>query len=267
MYRAPCREAVLLGCLLASAAAPAFDTTRIEDDEVRACADRALPSKTAEQVQRIAVTGADGTVRESRRELLWRRSDASDSRLLMRVLEPPDDRGVAVLINDDATRDHVSYMTYSPKLRRTRRVTGESFFGSILGTDFTYEDFSYFYRADEREEVHRVADDSVDGHPAYVLETVQKAGDRHYKLVRFYIDQHYCLPMRTDFIALNGSLRKQLVVDRDAVDEVDEHWVPFRSVMRDLALGTQTEFIVEEVRIDPDLDPYLFEDSALKRGN
>ena len=40
--------------------------------------------------------------------------------MLVRVLEPVDDKGVAVLINDDADRNVVNYMTYSPKLRRVR---------------------------------------------------------------------------------------------------------------------------------------------------
>ena len=80
-------------------------------------------------------------VRESRRIIYWKRSENSDSRVLVRVMEPIDDRGVAVLINDDAEGNVVTYMTYSPKIQRIRRVTGESFFGSILGTDFTYEDF------------------------------------------------------------------------------------------------------------------------------
>ena len=110
----------------------AFDTSRIEDPEVRERANKALPSKTAYQIQRVEFTGSKGHVRESLRKLYWRRSSDNDSRVLVRVLEPVDDKGVAVLINDDADRNVVNYMTYSPKLRRVRRVTGESFFGSIL---------------------------------------------------------------------------------------------------------------------------------------
>ena len=39
-----------------------FDTSRIEDPEVRACADRALPAKTAYQIQKVEVVGANGFV-------------------------------------------------------------------------------------------------------------------------------------------------------------------------------------------------------------
>jgi len=243
-----------------------FDTSRIEDPEVRECANKALPAKTAYQVQKVEVVGSNGYVRESRRKLYWRRSKENDSRVLVRVLEPVDDKGVAVLINDDAKRNVVNYMTYSPKLRRVRRVTGESFFGSILGTDFTYEDFSFFYRVDEREEVVRVVDSEVDGHAAYVLETVKPGEEATYSLVRFFIDKEYCLPTRTEFISLNGELRKELTIDRESIKDVDGRWVPYRTTMFDLKLETQSIFTVEDVEIDPDLHDAMFEVTSLKRG-
>ena len=245
----------------------AFDTSRIEDPEVRACAERALPSKTASQLQKVQVAGKNGHVRESLREMYWRRAENNDSRILVRVLEPRDDKGVSVLINDDADRNKVSYMSYSPKLKRVRRVTGKSFFGSILGTDFTYEDFSYFYRVDDREEVVRVDDAVVDEHPAYVLETVKPGDDSTYSMVRFFIDQEICLPVRSEFLALNGELRKQLTIDREEVRKVDGRWVPFKSTMEDLKLQTTSVFIVEEVEIDPNLQDGMFEVSELRRSN
>ena len=110
----------------------AFDTSRIEDPEVRECANKALPSKTAYQIQRVEVTGSKGHVRESLRKLYWRRSSDNDSRVLVRVLEPVDDKGVAVLINDDADRNVVNYMTYSPKLGELG-IHRIMFFGSIQG--------------------------------------------------------------------------------------------------------------------------------------
>ncbi|MEQ8230166.1 MAG: outer membrane lipoprotein-sorting protein [Gammaproteobacteria bacterium] len=256
----------LLGLLVAVRAA-AFDTSRIADAEVRACAERALPSDTMTQLQAVEVVDKHGFVRESRRSVQWKRDIAGESRVLVRVLEPPDERGLAVLISDDGRSDVVSFMTYSPKIKRVRRVSGDSFFGSVLGTDFTYEDFQYFYRVDEREQVDRVADDVIEGHPVYVLETVKPDDNSHYRLVRFSIDQRLCLPMRTDFIAPNGELRKQLVVAREEVREVDGKWVPFRTTMFDHKHETHTVFLVEEVEIDPELDASLFEVGELRRGN
>ena len=258
--------ATVLGLFLTATNAPAFDTSRIEDPEVRACADRALPTNTAQQLQKVEVVGKNGFVRESIREMFWQRSGDNDSKVLVRVLEPIDDKGVAVLINDDSDNNIVSYMSYSPKLKRVRRVTGKSFFGSILGTDFTYEDFSYFYRVDEREQAERVEDSMVDNFPAYVLETTKPGDDANYSLVRFFIDKEVCLPVRTEFVAPNGEIRKELTVNRDEIKMVDDHWVPYESTMRDLKLGTHSVLKVVEVEIDPDLRDGMFEVSELKRG-
>lgn len=247
--------------------AEAFDTSRIEDPAVRACAERALPSDTAQQLQKVEVVGKNGYVRESIREMYWRRSEDNDSKMLVRVLEPIDDKGVAVLIDDDSEKNLVSYMSYSPKLKRVRRVTGKSFFGSILGTDFTYEDFSYFYRVDDREQVTRVEDAVIDDHPAYVLEAVKPGDNSNYSLVRSFIDKDVCLPVRTEFLGPNGEVRKELILDREQIKQVDDHWVPYVSTMRDLKLGTHSVLHVVEVEIDPDLREGLFEISELKRGN
>ena len=262
------RRALVIGTVLclSTFGAVAFDTARIEDPDVRACADRALPTKTATQVQKVQVVGTNGYVRESKRKVYWKRSPNNDSRVLVRVMEPPDEKGIGVLINDNAETNVVTYMTYSPKIKRVRRVSGESFFGSILGTDFTYEDFSYFYRVDEREEVARVEDSDVDGHPAYVLETVKPDDNSHYSMLRFYIDKEVCLPVQTDFFAPNGALRKQLIVERSEIQMVDGHWVPFRTTMTDLKFKTHSVFIVEEIEIDPELDDGIFETSELSRG-
>ena len=120
-----------------------FDTSRISDPEVKACVERALPSKAARQIQKLQAVGNDGFVRETVREMWWMRSDTNDSRLLLRTLEPFNDRGVSVLVNDDASRNKVSYTSYSPQFKRARRVSGESVFGTIITSDFTYDDFSY----------------------------------------------------------------------------------------------------------------------------
>lgn len=265
MTRRTGRALCLLGAL-ASAPAFAFDTSRIHDPAVRACVERALPTATARQVQQLTAVGKDGYERQSVREMLWKRSPDNDSRVLLRVLEPRDERGVAVLVNDDAERNVVSYMAYSPRIKRVRRVTGESVFGTIITSDFTYDDFSYFYRVDEREQVERMEDGDVDGEPAYVLESRKSREDGEYSRVRFYIDMQICLPMRTEFHGPNGELRKELVADRARVEQVGTHFVPYLTTMIDHKLGTRSIYEVLEVEIDPPFDDALFETAALTRG-
>ena len=112
----------------------------------------------------------------------------------------------------------------------------------------------------------RVNDAVLDDLPAYVLETLKPDENSNYSMVRFFIDKDICLPVRTEFIGLNGELRKELVIDREQVQMVDEHWVPFLTTMTDLKLGTKSIATVEEVEIDPELSSGMFEVNSLKAG-
>jgi hypothetical protein len=257
---------VSLLLLAGPGAAVAFDTSRIADPTVRECANRALPTDSARQVQALKAIGKDGYVRESVREMMWKRTGLNDSRVVVRVREPADEQGVSVLVTDDAAKRQVQYMAYSPKFKRVRRVSGESVFGTIITSDFTYDDFAYFYRVDDREQIERDADEVLDGHPVYVLETVKDDDDALYSRVRFFIDQEMCVPVRTEFYAPNGSLRKELMADRERIEQVGERWVPHFVTMRDLKLETSSTYEVEEVEIDPALPDAAFEIQALVRG-
>lgn len=266
MYRTVIFIFVALATTLIHSGVAAFDTSRIEDAAVRDCADRSLPSRTAAQMQKVTVTGKNGFVRESLREVMWKRSENNDSRVLLRMLEPIEDKGVSVLVLDDAERSVVSYQAYSPKIKRVRRINGDAFFGTILRSDFSYDDFRYFYSVDEREEVMRIDDAILDDAPAYVLETTKPDENGRYSKVRFYIDQELCVPVRTEFFALNGSLRKELTADREEIRQIGERWIPHRVVMTDLEVGSSSEYVATEVQIDPDIDDGVFEVQSLKRG-
>jgi len=252
--------------LVAMQTARAFDTSRIADPAVRACAERALPSESARQIQRLEAVGKDGYVRESVREIFWKRNQRNDSRVLLRMQAPSEEKGVSVLVNDDADRNSASYMSYSPKIKRVRRVSGESVFSTIITSDLTYDDFSYFYRRNTDEQVERRDDTMLDEVAVHILETTKPRENAEYALVRFFIDQQKCVPLRTEFIAHNQELRKVLLADRAELKQVGERWVPYVTTMIDHKLGTRSIYTVQEIDIDPALDDSLFESSALVRG-
>ena len=87
-----------------------------------------------------------------------------------------------------------------------------------------------------------------------------------YSRIRTYMDKELCLPMKSEFYGINGSLDKELWIERDAVKPVGNRQIPFRTVMTNHKNGTHSEFIVEEAQVDPDLRDSTFTRSELKRG-
>ena len=62
------------------------------------------------------------------------------SKVVLKVLEPPDLRDTGVLFIEKKD-DPADMFIYLPDLEKVRRVTTRMLSGSLFGSDFTYEDF------------------------------------------------------------------------------------------------------------------------------
>jgi outer membrane lipoprotein-sorting protein len=247
-------------------AVPAFSIDfPIDDPEVKACLERALPERAMTQELAVRVSDGDGTVSESGADLYWKRFDEAGSRALVRFTDPPRRAGVGVLLIETEDPEPEMYL-YLPELRQTRRVTGKTLAGSMLGTDFSYEDFAHFQGIASASEVKRLDDAEIDGRPVYVLETTPLDETSAYQRILTSIDREQCLPLRTEFIGRNGTLRKELVAVREEIREVGNRFIPHRVIMRDLKLGSETELSVRKVKVDPKLRDRFFEPAELEVG-
>jgi hypothetical protein len=236
----------------------------IDDAEVRACRERAFPEKSMAQMVTIRVLDRIGTVSESAANLYWKRFDDGHARALIRFTDPPHRARVALLLIESDYPDPKMYL-YLPELRQSRRVTGKAFAGPMFGTDFSYEDFSYFQGIATVNDLRRTEDRQVDERPAYVLEKIPVEEDSAYARIVTYIDHELCLPAKTEFFAHDGSLRKRLTVVRDDIHKIGNRWIPHKLIMYDLAEQSRTEVLVRQAEIDSELPDILFTDADLQR--
>ena len=247
-------------------AAPTFDTSRIQDADVRACVERALPQHTMRQNLTVQVIDSTEAVRESNGTLDWKRFDDGLSKLLVRIVRSPQYTGVAVLMIERNAREPEIYV-YSPELRRDRRVSSGALAGSLLGTDFTYEDFAFVQHLLANGRIERKVDADLDGHAAYVLETVPDEEASAYSRIRTYVDKAECVPVKTEFYGRNGSLDKQLDVERAEIKPIAERWVPMRMVMVNHKDKSRTVLVLNSVEFDQGLPDNLFNLATLRAGH
>jgi hypothetical protein len=237
-----------------------------DDAEMRACVDRALPEVSMRQLLTVIVTGGSGRSRETTRSLQWKRFEDGFSRALIRIIAPVNESGLAVLLKEREGIEPTIYM-YTPELQRTRRVGGGAISGSIMGTDISYEDFTHFMKIIKSNGYTYLEDQEIDGYPVYVLETIPDDSRSAYSAIRTYMDQALCLPIKTEFFGLNGSLDKELSVDREQVKPIGNRQIPHRTMMVNHKNDTYSEFLVDEVEVDPDLRDSIFSKAELRRGH
>jgi hypothetical protein len=197
--------------------------------------------------------------------VFWKRFENERSKAVVRVVAPQQEVGVAVLYLE-TERVHANWYMYQKEFKRPRRVTGSGISGSVLGTDFSYEDFEHIEEIIYTGEVTRMPDVEIDGHMFYVIERKPENKSSQYSLVKGFIDQVLCVPMRTEFYDHSKQLKKALIVNRLEVKRKKDRWVPHETTMFDYSRKTHTVFTNYDIKIDIELHNSMFTPQFLKRG-
>lgn len=242
--------------------ANAAEIPGIDDPEVQACIDKTAGSRSVTQHITLRSFDDSGLIEESIADIYLQRSMENKSRAVIRLSGPPSRKGLAVLMLESDKLDPTMYL-YVPDLRRTRKVTGKQLAASMMGTDFSYEEFSHFQRSAAESETKRIEDSTVDGVATYVLETTPAGTDSPYRRILTYIDQQRCVPLKTEFLSPDDSVAKELVASPDSIRAVGEAHIPHQVIMYDRVKNTRTELGVEDLVLDADINDTIFSPKRL----
>jgi hypothetical protein len=263
--------------LLAAPLAQALDCAAIADEEARLCCDRSRPKVSMTQTVQATMLDAGGTVREVGADLAWKRLAQGEIGVRVDVTAPPGEAGTIVLLvhreSEEGKRSRrPQAFLYDPNQRRERLITVDALAGSLLGTDFSYEDFAFIYGVRTDLAVERLADEVYEGIEVIVLDAVPNDPDAawddgmRYSRVVTRLDRARCVALNTRFYERDSEPRKELVADLTAVRQLDDRWLPYRSTMNDRRSTTHTVATVEKASFEQEISDFFFARSALKRG-
>lgn len=161
--------------------------------------------------------------------------------------------GYLVINNLDRPNDQFVYRSSTRKVLRVN-LRGEP----VFGTDFSFEDI--LPRELDDASYVRKPDTELEGVPVFVIEaTPSKEADSEYSRFIVYVEKARCVPLLTRYWDDREVRIKELDVEREAIEEVAGVWVPRRSTMRHLKLGSFTRLVVEEIQPNPKLTRTTFE--------
>lgn len=256
-------SAVRISVLVLSLLAPATTAPASTDavDAVTDCVKSNQPSLSAEQEVTFRVVDRLGAERVSNAKIYWQKF-GEDSKALVRFSAPPDLRGSALLLLQKGERSDM--LMYLPELQKVRRVTKRSVSGSMFGTDFSYEDFERFQGLTEDGAARRLPDAEVGGRKVFVVEGHPARGDQSaYDRVVTFVDQEWCVPIRTELYEQGERLSKVMVTPSEKIEKLDAVWVPRVVTIEDVVDATRTELTVDEIEIDKKLPRKLFSEREL----
>ncbi|HWU68979.1 MAG TPA: outer membrane lipoprotein-sorting protein [Stenotrophobium sp.] len=249
-----------------------FTQAHAGDDARRVldCMRANVPS--AAQVEDIQLSSSDstGTTRALSGKIYAQRKGTHGSgelQVALRIESPTPYAGAAYLIREPGAGRQSSMFVYLPSVGRVRRITGAFVDGSLMGTNFSYQDFRQLATAFAGSTATLEPPSTIEQRPVYVLSFRPAAGSHSsFDRVRAWVDQKTCVPLKASFYAGNALL-KALTASADALRQSGKYWYLSEMTMSDLRSGSQTVLRVAHVGEGVGIDKHYFEPGSFYQAN
>ncbi len=212
----------------------------------------------------LTLTNKRGDTKVRKIEMISKKNDKDESRMLMRFLEPADVRGTGFLLieHKDGEDDRRLYL---PALRQVKRISASGSGGNFMSSDFTYydigrpklDDWTYAFGGTK----------TIDGVTCKVVVATaandKVIKDTGYSKIVWYVDPDRLAALAADYYDKTGTKFKVMTVLK--LEEISG--VPFATDMRmeDLTTGHKSEMVFSNLQTNVGLDDALFTERNLRR--
>ncbi len=175
------------------------------------------------------------------------------------VLAPEREAGTKYLKIDE------DLWMWLPSAEKIIRISGHMLRQSMLGSDMSYEDSM------ERNSIlldkyscELLDEEIILERDCYVLELTATDREVTYYRRKMWVDKERFISLREELYAKSGKLLKEMEIIE--VKKIDKRWYPVNIVMRNkLRKNSYTEFILDEIEFDIELDEDIFSQRHLER--
>jgi hypothetical protein len=229
---------------------------------VKSCLEKNTPKSTSAQAIELRARDRSGYEQVLLANAYWKRFPDNRSRVLMHFKEPLDVRGARFLIIENEPQNDM--YIYMPGLLMVHKITSKRISSSILGTDFSYEDFERLHGILTDLKAEQYPDEVLAGRPVYVVNSYPD-DDSGYEKISTYIDIETCVALKTDLYERGHQLRKTMTIDPAVIEKAGDIHVPREVLMSDVRDNTETQLIIQKIVTDIPLDDELFDPEQLQQ--
>jgi len=183
-----------------------------------------------------------------------------NSKAILRFTEPPDVKGVALLIVNHPDRSSDQWM-WTPNLGRDRRIALQDRSTRFFGTDFSFEDLEE--RDADQFDFKLTGEEPIDGAPCYRLEARPRERKiSQYTLTRIWIRKDNYVPVQIESWIQDRPVRRLHQTDLEKVQNI---WTPRTLEMTDLRRNSRTVMRLEKLEYNVPLKDEMFTVQALRQ--
>ena len=257
---------LVLSALAVSASAQTLrDPAAATAEEIQQCVQQNFPDDSMVQTVKMVSVDRQGVERVLEADMWWQRNQETHlSNVLMTFDNPPELRGASVLVIEKKPQNDM--FMFLPELGKTRRITSQMVQGNMMGTDYSYEDFQRLQGLLSGLESKRLPDETIAGRKAFVTESTPSDSASEYRLIRTWVDQETCVPLRVEFFAKDGNEPiKRMTTNADSISKEKTGFIPREITMKDLRTETATTIKIVKLQVSVPIERKRFSQAELER--
>ncbi|UCG27853.1 MAG: outer membrane lipoprotein-sorting protein, partial [Bacteroidales bacterium] len=174
-----------------------------------------------------------------------------DTKAYTEYLAPAREQGTKMLKLED------QLWIYSPSTDRTIQISGHMLRQSVMGSDLSYEDMMDDSKLIDDYDAAIIDEEVINDRSSWVLELQANTSDVTYQIRKMWVDKDRYIPLKEELYAKSGKLLKK--TELFDIQKLGDRWYPKRIVFKDmLKKGDGTEFIIDEISFDVDIEEHIF---------
>jgi hypothetical protein len=254
--------------LAAGSASPAPEEQLSAEAIVRKAAERHAEAYSHLRAAiRMTLVSAKGELKIRELEMMGMRTAEGLLRTLTRFRSPSDIAGTALLVLENASGPPEQYL-YLSAFKKVRRIPGADATVSFMGSDFTFLDLNPALAANLKDVFYeRLPDTTLEGTPVYVAAIRPQLKGAPYSKLIMHVHKDVFIPLKIEFFDGTGAPHKVMTLRKlqEFNTAAGTRVVPLESEMRNLQRGSTTVLALQNVNVEPDMDPRAFAPDQLAK--
>ncbi|MDR0997828.1 MAG: outer membrane lipoprotein-sorting protein [Treponema sp.] len=236
-------------------------------------------SQDAESIVRASRNRIESNTTSTRSTMIIKAKDGAETRRVMDQYSKDDTKGnkrTVIVFQDPASVKGTRFLTlensgkeddrwiFLPNLGRVRRIAASEGSGSFVGTDFSYDDISSANRKADLDRHSLLREETLNGRPCYVIESVPKDSSYQYSRMIQWIDRETRVNYRVELYDKRSAHVKTL--ESMEFKDVQGRFTAMLTRMSTLAAGTSTDLKSDIVKYDDPIPETVFTTTYLETG-
>jgi len=222
-----------------------------------------IQSDTVRSVSRMVITAKNGSTSERVIEQISKDDSKGNSRTVIVFRQPANVAGTRFLTMDTASGKSDQWI-FLPSIGKVRRIAASEGSGSFMGTDFSYDDISFVDRGADLDTHSLLREETFNGKPCYVIESIPKDSSFPYSKTVSWIDKEQFLSYKVELYNRRGEMVK--LMEMSDFKDVQGRLTPMQTKVSTVGAGSSTTIFMENMKYDDPIPESVFTTAYLETG-